>query len=113
HIPTGLVVSCQDERSQIKNKAKALRVLKARLLEIEQEKADSAMVEERRKMVGSGDRSEKIRTYNFPQSRVTDHRIGLSIHQLPTILQGDLDPLIDPLVAHFQAQKMEEAARTH
>jgi peptide chain release factor 1 len=113
HIPTGLVVSCQDERSQIKNKAKALRVLKARLLEIEQEKADSAMVEERRKMVGSGDRSEKIRTYNFPQSRVTDHRIGLSIHQLPTVLQGDLDPLIEPLVAHFQAQKMEEAARTH
>ena len=113
HIPTGLVVSCQDERSQIKNKAKALRVLKARLLEAEQEKADSAMSEERRKMVGSGDRSEKIRTYNFPQSRVTDHRIGLSIHQLPTILQGDLDPLIDPLVAHFQAQKMEEAARTH
>jgi peptide chain release factor 1 len=113
HIPTGLVVSCQDERSQIKNKAKALRVLKARLLEAEQEKADSAMSEERRKMVGSGDRSEKIRTYNFPQSRVTDHRIGLSIHQLPTILQGDLDPLIDPLVAHFQAQKMEEVARTH
>ena len=113
HIPTGLVVSCQDERSQIKNKAKALRVLKARLLEIEQEKADSAMTEERRRMVGSGDRSEKIRTYNFPQSRVTDHRIGLSIHQLPTILQGDLDPLIDPLVAHFSAQKMEEAARTH
>jgi len=113
HIPTGLVVSCQDERSQIKNKAKALRVLKARLLEIEQEKAEPAMSEERRKMVGSGDRSEKIRTYNFPQSRVTDHRIGLSIHQLPAILQGDLDPLIDPLVSHFSAQKMEEAARTH
>jgi peptide chain release factor 1 len=113
HLPSGLVVSCQDERSQIKNKAKALRVLKARLLEAEQEKADSAMSEERRKMVGSGDRSEKIRTYNFPQSRVTDHRIGLSIHQLPTILQGDLDALIDPLVSHFSAQKMEEAARTH
>ncbi|HEX3531469.1 MAG TPA: peptide chain release factor 1 [Thermoanaerobaculia bacterium] len=113
HIPSGLVVSCQDERSQIKNKAKALRVLKARLLEAEQEKADSAMSEERRKMVGSGDRSEKIRTYNFPQSRVTDHRIGLSLHQLPTTLQGDLDPLIDPLVSHFSAQKMEEAARTH
>jgi len=113
HLPSGLVVSCQDERSQIKNKAKALRVLKARLLEAEQEKADSAMSEERRKMVGSGDRSEKIRTYNFPQSRVTDHRIGLSIHQLPTIMQGALDPLIDPLVSHFQAQKMEEAARTH
>jgi peptide chain release factor 1 len=113
HLPTGLVVSCQDERSQIKNKAKALRVLKSRLLEIERDKAESAMVEERRRMVGSGDRSEKIRTYNYPQSRVTDHRIGLSIHQLPAILQGDLDPLIEPLVAHFQAQKMEEAARTH
>jgi peptide chain release factor 1 len=113
HIPTGLVVSCQDERSQIKNKAKALRVLKARLLEMEREKAESAIVEERRRMVGSGDRSEKIRTYNFPQSRVTDHRIGLSLHNLPTVMEGDLDPLIDPLLAHFQAQKMEEASRVH
>ena len=113
HLPSGLVVSCQDERSQIKNKAKALRVLKSRLLDIEHEKADSAMSEERRRMVGSGDRSEKIRTYNFPQSRVTDHRIGLSIHQLPTILEGNLDPLIEPLTSHFQAQKMEEQARAH
>jgi peptide chain release factor 1 len=113
HLPSGLVVSCQDERSQIKNKAKALRVLKSRLLDIEVEKADSAMSEERRKMVGSGDRSEKIRTYNFPQSRVTDHRIGLSIHQLPTILEGNLDPLIEPLTSHFQAQKMEEQSRAH
>jgi peptide chain release factor 1 len=113
HVPSGLVVSCQDERSQIKNKAKALRVLKSRLLDIEREKAESAMSEERRRMVGSGDRSEKIRTYNFPQSRVTDHRIGLSIHQLPTVLEGNLDPLIEPLTSHFQAQKMEEQSRAH
>jgi peptide chain release factor 1 len=113
HLPTGIVVSCQDERSQIKNKAKALRVLKARLLEVEREKAESAQSEERRRMVGSGDRSEKIRTYNFPQNRVTDHRIGVTVHQLPAVLEGDLDPLIEPLVAHFQAQKMEEAARAH
>ena len=112
HIPSGMVVSCQDERSQIKNKAKALRVLKARLYDMEREKADAAMSEERRRMVGSGDRSEKIRTYNFPQSRVTDHRIGLSIHQLPTLMEGHLDPLIEPLIAHFQAEKMEANART-
>ncbi|MFY9826267.1 MAG: peptide chain release factor 1 [Thermoanaerobaculia bacterium] len=112
HIPSGMVVSCQDERSQIKNKAKALRVLKARLYEVEREKADAAMTEDRRRMVGSGDRSEKIRTYNFPQSRVTDHRIGLSIHQLPTVMEGHLDPLIEPLTAHFQAEKMETDART-
>jgi peptide chain release factor 1 len=113
HLPTGIVVSCQDERSQIKNKAKALRVLKARIYEIEQEKAASALSAERRRMVGSGDRSEKIRTYNFPQNRVTDHRIGVTVHQLPAVLAGDLDSLIEPLVAHFQAQKMEEAARAH
>ncbi len=106
HLPTGIVVTCQDERSQIKNKAKALRVLKARLLEVERAKAEEALTEERRRMVGSGDRSEKIRTYNFPQNRVTDHRIGLTVHQLPTVLEGDLDPLIDPLVAHFQAEKL-------
>jgi len=110
HLPSGLVVSCQDERSQIKNKAKALRVLKARLLEIENEKVHSAQVEERRRMVGSGDRSEKIRTYNFPQNRVTDHRIGLTIHQLDSVLQGGLDPVIEPLAAHFAAQLMVATA---
>jgi len=106
HLPTGLVVSCQDERSQIKNKAKALRVLKARLYEIEREKANAAVSLERRKMVGSGDRSEKIRTYNFPQNRVTDHRIGLTVHQLPSVLQGDLDPLIDPLALHQESVRI-------
>ncbi len=111
HEPTGIVVTCQDERSQIKNKAKALRVLKSRLLQAEQEKAQAGVTAERRKMVGSGDRSEKIRTYNFPQNRITDHRISLTLHQLPTILQGDLNPVIDPLVHHFQAEKMQEAAR--
>ncbi len=108
HLPTGVVVSCQDERSQIKNKAKAMRVLKARIYEIEREKVDAAYAEERRKMVGSGDRSEKIRTYNFPQSRVTDHRIGLSVHQLPDVLAGSLDALLEPLINHFQAQKLAE-----
>jgi peptide chain release factor 1 len=106
HIPSGLVVSCQDERSQIKNKAKALRVLKARLLELEQQKQHAAESEARRSMVGSGDRSEKIRTYNFPQNRVTDHRIGLSVHQLDAVMQGRLEPLLEPIVAHYQAQQM-------
>jgi peptide chain release factor 1 len=111
HLPTGLVVTCQDERSQIKNRAKAMRVLRARLMEIETAKAQDAISEERRKMVGSGDRSEKIRTYNFPQNRITDHRIGLTLHQLPAILEGAMDPLVDPLVTHFQAERMEAATR--
>jgi peptide chain release factor 1 len=110
HLPSGLVVSCQDERSQIKNRAKAMRVLKSRLLEIEREKAHSAASEERRRMVGSGDRSEKIRTYNFTQHRVTDHRIGLTLHRLPEILGGDLDPLLHPLEAHFRAESMQRTA---
>jgi peptide chain release factor 1 len=113
HLPTGIVVQCQDERSQIKNKAKAMRVLRARLLEIEREKQQGSIAAQRRKMVGSGDRSEKIRTYNFPQSRVTDHRIGLTSHRLPDILDGRLDELIEPLTAHFRAEKLkDELART-
>ena len=108
HLPTGLVVQCQDERSQIKNKAKAMRVLKARLLEIEREKQEGAIAAERKKMVGSGDRSEKIRTYNFPQSRITDHRIGFTTHQLTSVLDGNLDELIEPLVQHFQAERLKE-----
>ena len=108
HQPTGLVVTCQDERSQIKNKAKAMRVLKSRLLEVEEAKASAEMGEERRRMVGSGDRSEKIRTYNFPQNRVTDHRVGLSVHKLPSILEGDLEPLIVPLQQHFEAERLRQ-----
>jgi peptide chain release factor 1 len=112
HLPTGLVVQCQDERSQIKNKAKALRVLKARLLEIEREKQEGAIAAERKKMVGSGDRSEKIRTYNFPQSRITDHRIGFTTHRLADVLEGDLDVLVEPLSAQFQAERLrDEMAR--
>ncbi len=111
HLPTGLVVSCQDERSQIKNRAKAMRVLKARLLEIESEKAASEQSAERRKMVGSGDRSEKIRTYNFPQNRVTDHRIGLTLHQLPAVLEGALEPLIEPLATHFAAESRQQSVQ--
>jgi len=113
HLPSGLVVQCQDERSQIKNKAKALRVLKSRLLQLEQEKANAELSAERKRMVGSGDRSEKIRTYNFPQNRITDHRIGLTIHQLPALLEGNLEPVIEPLIDHFQAARMEESARTN
>ncbi len=109
HQPTGVVVTCQDERSQIKNKAKAMRVLKSRLFEIEQARADSEIGAERRRMVGSGDRSEKIRTYNFPQNRVTDHRAGLSVHKLPSILEGNLDPLIVPLHRHFEAERLQQS----
>ena len=107
HIPTNTVVSCQDEKSQIKNREKALRVLRSRLYEVEMQKQQDALAKERKSMVGSGDRSEKIRTYNFPQNRVTDHRIGLTIHQLPEFMDGKLQPMIDGLVTHFQAEKLK------
>ena len=106
HIPTGIVVSCQDEKSQLKNKDKALKVLRARLYELEQEKAHSAEAEERRSQIGTGDRSEKIRTYNFPQGRVTDHRIHLTIHRLDAVMNGDLDEVIDNLIAADQSAKL-------
>lgn len=108
HLPTGMVVECQDERSQYKNKDKAMAVLRARLLAQKQEAASSAIAEERRSQVGSGDRSERIRTYNFPQSRVTDHRIGLTLYKLEEILSGEIDQLIDPLIAADRAAKLEE-----
>jgi len=107
HLPTGIVAQSQDERSQIQNRAKAMRVLKARIYEIAQAAQQSKLAAERRSMVGSGDRSEKIRTYNFPQSRVTDHRIGLTSHRLQEILDGSLDLLLDPLIAQFQAERLE------
>jgi peptide chain release factor 1 len=109
HLPTGVVVSCQDEKSQIKNRAKALRVLKARLYEIERLKREEELSATRKGMIGSGDRSEKIRTYNFPQDRVTDHRIGLTVHNLPAVMGGNLDVVIDPLIANFQAEKLKDA----
>jgi peptide chain release factor 1 len=108
HLPTGIVVSCQDEKSQIQNKAKAMRVLKARLKEAEERERDRERAEARRSQVGSGDRSEKIRTYNFPQGRVTDHRIGLTVHRLQEILEGDLDRLLEPLHGHFEAERLKE-----
>jgi len=108
HLPTGLVVSCQDEKSQIQNKAKALRVLKARLKEIEERERDAERAADRRSKIGSGDRSEKIRTYNFPQGRVTDHRIGLTVHRLSEILEGDLDLLLEPLISEFQAERLKK-----
>jgi peptide chain release factor 1 len=113
HIPTNTVVSCQDEKSQIKNRDKAMRVLRSRLYEMEMQKQQEALAKERKTMVGSGDRSEKIRTYNFPQNRVSDHRIGLTIHQLTDVMDGKLQPLIEALVTHYEAQKLKhETAAT-
>jgi peptide chain release factor 1 len=110
HLPTGLVVTCQDERSQIKNRAKALRVLKARLLERAQQEQQAAIAADRRSQVGTGERSERIRTYNFPQTRVTDHRIGMTLHRLPDVLEGDLDELIDALAAAEHAERLERVS---
>src|SRR5205807_6935012 len=107
HVPTGTVVSCQDEKSQIKNREKGMRVLRSRLYEIQQEKQQAALAKERKAMVGSGDRSEKIRTYNFPQNRVTDHRIGLTMHQLGEVMDGKLQPFVDGLTTHFQTENLK------
>ena len=108
HLPTGLVVAIQDEKSQHKNRAKAMSVLRARLLEAEQERMAAERGEERRSQVGSGERSEKIRTYNFPDDRVTDHRIGLTVHNLPGLLEGDLDRVVEPLLEDDQARRLED-----
>jgi peptide chain release factor 1 len=108
HIPTNTVVSCQDEKSQIKNREKGMRVLRSRLYEVEMQKQQDALAKERKQMVGSGDRSEKIRTYNFPQNRLTDHRIGFTIHQLEQVMDGKIQPVIDALITHFQSEKMKQ-----
>ena len=110
HLPTGLVVSCQDEKSQIKNRAKAERVLRSRLYELELEKQQAVLGAERRTMVGSGDRSEKIRTYNFPQNRVSDHRIGLTLHQLEFVMEGKMDAIVDALTDFYQTEKLKRQA---
>jgi peptide chain release factor 1 len=107
HLPTNTVVSCQDEKSQIKNREKAMRVLRARLYEMEQAKQHAAIAAERRGQIKTGDRSEKIRTYNFPQNRVTDHRIGLTLHQLADVMDGKLAPLVDALVTHYEAERLK------
>ena len=110
HLPTNTVVSCQDEKSQIKNREKGMRVLRARLYEQEMERQQQALAKERKAQVGSGDRSEKIRTYNFPQNRMTDHRIGLTLHQLSDVMDGKLQPVLDALVTHYQAEKLKNQA---
>ena len=110
HLPSGLVVTCQDEKSQHKNKAKAMKVLRSRLLDMQQAEQHSKISEERKNMVGSGDRSERIRTYNFPQGRTTDHRIGLTLYKLEDILQGELDIIVDPLITHFQTEALKKNA---
>jgi peptide chain release factor 1 len=111
HAPTGLVVSCQDEKSQHKNKARALRVLRSRLYDIKLREQQAQRARDRREQVGTGERSEKIRTYNFPQGRVTDHRINLTLHRLEAVLDGDLKPILEPLITHHQAEKLKEEVR--
>jgi len=110
HLPTGVVVECQEERSQHKNRARALSLLKARLLQTERERQTSAQAQTRKLLVGSGDRSERIRTYNFPQGRVTDHRINLTVYKLDAVLEGDLDSIVGPLVSEHQAELMAQMA---
>ncbi len=107
HLPTNTVVSCQDEKSQIKNREKGMRVLRSRLYEMEMEKQNAELAAARKSQVGSGDRSEKIRTYNFPQNRLTDHRIGLTLHQLDLVMEGRLQPIVDALIAHYQAELLK------
>jgi peptide chain release factor 1 len=107
HIPTNTVVSCQDEKSQIKNREKGMRVLRSRLYEMEMERQNAELARERKQQVGTGDRSEKIRTYNFPQNRMTDHRIGLTLHQLDQVMEGRLQPIVDALIAHSQAEQLK------
>ncbi len=111
HLPTGLVVSCQDEKSQHKNKAKALRVLRSRLYNMKLEEQQAQRARDRREQVGTGERSEKIRTYNFPQGRVTDHRINLTLHRLEDVLDGNIAPILEPLITHYQAEKLKEEVR--
>jgi peptide chain release factor 1 len=108
HLPTGVVTTCQDERSQLQNKIKAMSVLRSRLLDMERRQQEEKITRERRSQVGTGDRAEKIRTYNFPQDRVSDHRIGLTLRNLPRILEGELDELIDALATSYQAKQLEE-----
>jgi peptide chain release factor 1 len=107
HLPTGIVAVCQDERSQLRNRTKAMSVLRSRLLDIEQRQQEAEVTAQRRSQVGTGDRAEKIRTYNFPQDRVSDHRIGLSLHNLPRILDGELDELVEALATSDQAEQLE------
>jgi peptide chain release factor 1 len=111
HIPTGVVVSQQDEKSQIKNRAKAMKVLRARLYEMEMQKQQDAIAKERRGQVGTGERSEKIRTYNFPQSRITDHRINFTTHQLHAVLEGDVGELLDQVASFYNAEKLKQVTQ--